>query len=236
METNDLNELIEVFKEYRELLIPLQSGLKSFAETFSGLKLNLEEVSQVFDSDINGKLDKIYSTLYAQAQKSTDLSSRIDVFVKSSDRYTDVVSKISSRLESMESSIAKINELEAKAAEQIKKLDAVLEEKKINYNVKDLQKSLESYNFNVEKVSQFINEDVALKLKENNDVIVQLKADNNNLKALVESQTNDIKSLVEYFRITSDTIKNTVTAEGVNEEYIFAILDKWALSRKVKIK
>lgn len=236
MGEKELSELVNIFKEYRDLLLPIQKSLNDFAESFGGLKTNLEGMNQLFEGDINGKLDKIYSTLYAQSQKSIDLSSRIDVFVKNSDKHLDTISKLTTKLENVEQSLVKINELEAIAEGQIKKLDDIIEEKKINYNVKDLQRSLESYNINVQKVSDFINKDVAEKLKENNDKILQVKNENAEIKALIENQSKDLIALIEYFKVTGEYIKTTVEQEGVNEEYLFEILDKWAASRKIKIK
>ena len=236
MGEKELNELVSIFKEYRDLLLPIQKSLNDFAESFGGLKNNLEGMNQLFEGDINGKLDKIYNTLYSQSQKSTDLSSRIDVFVKNSDKHLDTITKLTAKLESVEQSLLKINELEAIAEGQIKKLDDIIEEKKINYNVKDLQRSLESYNINVQKVSYFINKDFAEKLKENNDKILQVKNENVEIKALIENQSKDLNTMIEYFKVTGEYIKIAVEQEGVNEEYLFEILDKWAVSRKIKIK
>lgn len=236
MENKEIKELVEVFKGYRDLLLPIQSGLNNFVESFDGLKINLEKMDQLFDGDINGKLDKIYNTLYTQAQKSTDLSSRIDSFTKGSDKYSDNISKLSYKLENINQTLVKIEELESKAEEQIKKLDEIIQEKKINYNIKDLQKSLENYNVNVQKVSEFINKDVAEKLKENNEKILQIKNENNDIKRLIENQAKDIGALIEYFKTTSELLKHGVMKEDVNEEYLFEILDKWAISRKIKKK
>lgn len=236
METKELEDLVIAFKEYRDLLIPIQSGLKNFTDSFDGLKLNLENMNNLFEGDINGKLDKLYTTLYSQSQKATDLSTRINTFIMNTDKYTETINKLTNKFSQIELTLTKINEIEAKAESQIKILDNVLQEKKINYNIKDLQKSLESYNNNVQKVSEFINVDVAEKLKENSDKIQQIKNDNNNIKELIENQTKDISTLIEYYKSTTDLIKTSVSKEGVNEEYLFEILDKWAISRKVKVK
>ncbi|MBQ7307087.1 MAG: hypothetical protein IJW82_00995 [Clostridia bacterium] len=236
MGEKELNELVSIFKGYRDLLLPIQKSLNDFVESFGGLKTNLEGMNQLFEGDINGKLDKIYTTLYSQSQKSTDLSSRIDVFVKNTDKHLETITKLSTKLESIEQSLNRINELEAVAEGQIKKLDDIIQEKKINYNVKDLQRSLESYNINVQKVSDFINKDVAEKLKENNEKILQLKNENTEIKALIENQSKDIVTMIEYFKATGEYIKTAVEEEGINEEYLFEILDKWAVSRKIKIK
>ena len=236
MGEKELNELVSIFKGYRDLLLPIQKSLNDFVESFGGLKTNLEGMNQLFEGDINGKLDKIYTTLYSQSQKSTDLSSRIDVFVKNTDKHLETITKLSTKLESIEQSLNRINELEAVAEGQIKKLDDIIQEKKINYNVKDLQRSLESYNINVQKVSDFINKDVAEKLKENNEQMLQLKNENTEIKALIENQSKDIVTMIEYFKATGEYIKTPVEEEGINEEYLFEILDKWAVSRKIKIK
>ena len=234
METKDLKDLVDVFKDYRDLLLPVQSGLADFIDSYDGLKINLEKVNELFDGDINGKLDKIYSTLYLQSQKSTDLSSRIDLFLKNTSKYADGISHITVEMENVQESLEKIKELESKAEEQIKKLDSIIQDKKINYNLKDLQKLLENYNSNVQKVSDFINKDVADQLKSNNEKIQEIKNENIEIKNMLENQSKDIETLIGYFKTTSELLKNSVIKEDVNEEYIFTILDKWALNRKVK--
>ena len=49
-------------------------------------------------------------------------------------------------------------------------------------------------------------------------------------------QAKTMQSLLESNRATNEFIKNSVQNDAVNEEYIFAVLDKWAVARKVKIK
>ena len=50
------------------------------------------------------------------------------------------------------------------------------------------------------------------------------------------SQNENITDLVNSYKSTNELLTNIVMSEGVNEEYIFEILDKWAKERKVKIK
>lgn len=236
MEINEIKELTNTFKEYRDLIIPIQTSLYDFVSSFSKIKEDLEKMDNLFEGDINGKLDTIYSTLSTQAKKSTDLSSKVSEFISKTDKYMSDINKITSLFEQVDKKLTQIDELEQKAEEQIKKLDTIIEEKKINYNVKDLQKSLENYNVNVQKISDFINKDVADKIKDNNERLNLIKKENEDLKNLVQTQSTDINKLLETFSQTNELLKKSVIEEKVNEEYIFDILDKWSVSRKVKIK
>ena len=118
----------------------------------------------------------------------------------------------------------------------MKKLDTLIEEKKINYNVKDLERSLDVYNNNVQKVSDFINKDVAQALNESGRKIDAIKKESDDLTKKIATQTESVEKLCETFKSTNTLLKNMVEKEDVNEEYIFAILDKWANERGVKIK
>ena len=236
MEMNDVQSLIEVFKGYRELLTPIQSSLQELADTYSSMEDSLNKLGATFNGDTKNRLNEIYSTLENQTKKSIDLAASVDQFLRNSSKYSNDISRMSSRFEDVEKSINQINEIEREAKSQISKLEGLIEEKKINYNVKDLQRSLEQYNTNVQKISEFINKDVASVLSENSKKIEELKKDNEILVSQIEKEHGSIEELVKTYSTTKQFLVNAVEKEDVNEEYIFAILDKWANTRGVKIK
>ena len=236
MEMNDVQSLIEVFKGYRDLLTPIQSSLQELADTYSSMEDSLNKLGATFNGDTKNRLNEIYSTLENQTKKSIDLAASVDQFLRNSSKYSNDISRMSSRFEDVEKSINQINEIEKEAKSQISKLEGLIEEKKINYNVKDLQRSLEQYNTNVQKISEFINKDVASVLSENSKKIEELKKDNEILVSQIEKEHGSIEELVKTYSTTKQFLVNAVEKEDVNEEYIFAILDKWANTRGVKIK
>ena len=126
-----------------------------------------------------------------------------------------------------------VNELETKAEEQIGKLDAILEEKKRSYNVRELQKTLDNYNANVQKVSEFINKDVAESLANNYQKLDGIRNGNETLTKLIETENAKVDTLLATYKSTNELLKRVVEEEDLNEDYIFDILDKWAKTRKV---
>ena len=136
----------------------------------------------------------------------------------------------------MEAKIKELNAIEQKAQEQMKKLDTLIEEKKINYNVKDLERALDIYNNNVQRVSDFINKDVAQSLNETSRKIDAIKKDSESFSKQIEKEHESVDELVKTYSSTNALLKTMVEKEDVNEEYIFSTLDKWANERGVKIK
>ncbi len=236
MENNEVQSLISAFKGYRDLLTPIQTSLHELADTYGEMESDLGKLSESFNGDAKAKLIQIYDNLAAQSKKSTDLASAIDEFLKSSSKYINDVSKISQLSEEFSQKIASLNEIENKAQEQMQKLDTLIEEKKINYNVKDLERALDVYNNNVQKVSDFINKDVAQSLNETSRKVDAIKKDSDSLSKEIKQEHESIEDLIKTYSETNSLLKNVVEKEDVNEEYIFAILDKWANERGVKTK
>ena len=106
----------------------------------------------------------------------------------------------------------------------------------INYNLKDLEKRLESYDRNIEKVSEFINKDVARVLQENGKKIDDIRKDNEVLSNTLSAQEKTVETLIATFRETNSLLRDSVEKSDVNEAYLFEVLDKWATSRKIKFK
>jgi chromosome segregation ATPase len=233
MENNDVKALIEAFRAYRDLLFPLQEGLHDFAQTYDSLRSDIDKLNASFGGDLQGNLDKIYKNLSRQAENAADLSSRIDQFVKVTNKYTADFSKLLSTLEKIEERLNAVNELESKAEEQIGKLDAILEEKKRSYNIRELQKTLDTYNANVQKVSEFINKDVAESLSQNYKKLEDIRNGNETLSRLIEGENGKIEAMLETCKSTGELLRRAVEKEDLNEDYIFDILDKWAERRKV---
>jgi DNA repair exonuclease SbcCD ATPase subunit len=232
----EITELIKRFTEYRNILTPLQENLHSVADSYEAMKKDVEKIDRNFGDETRQQLDKIYGTISAQAKQGAELSTRIDRFLSAADSYTDSVKKLTDSFSVIEQRLATVDEIEKTAEEQIARLNEIIDEKKINYNTKDLQKSLENYNKNVEKISDFINKDVARVLQENGKKIDEVKQDNDNISALLAAQNKSVETLVSAYRETGGLLRTVVGKEDVNEQYIFDILDKWAQSRRVKIK
>lgn len=233
MDNNDAKVLIESFRAYRELLGPVQESLHDFAETYNSLKSDIGKLNTAFEGDIQGNLEKIYKNLSKQADTASDLSSRLDQFVKTTSKYTADFSRLLVLLEKVEERMSAVNTLEAQAEEQIGKLDAILEEKKKSYNVRELQRTLDNYNANVQKVSEFINKDVAESLGQNYKKLDDIKSGNETLAKLIEDENGKVDALLATYRSTNELLKLAVEKEDLNESYIYDVLDKWAEQRKV---
>lgn len=232
---DELKSLIESFKGYRDLLVPVQAALRDFADTYDAMRNDISRLDAAFNEDVRMKLDGIYKTLSEQAQHSTDLSSRIDEFVKGTVRYTEDVGRIAGLLSKTEERLASVKELEDRAAEQIDKLDKVIEENKVN-NVRDLQRTIESYTSNVQRVGDFINKDVAEALSASGKKLEAIKSDSEKVWKKLGEGSADLEKLAVSFAGVNAFIKKVAESGDVNEAYLFDAFDKWAAARKVKIK
>ncbi|MDR2634505.1 MAG: hypothetical protein LBC13_00835 [Clostridiales bacterium] len=236
MDNNEVKSLIEAFKAYRELLTPIQSNLNDFIDTYDSMKDNIDKLNQAFGGDIKSRLETIYKTLSGQAEKAADLSSRIDQFTKLTNKYTAEVTQLVTVFSRVEERIASVNELERKAEGQISRLDSIIDEKNKSYNIKDLQRTLDSYNGNVQKVSEFINRDVADSLNRSQKKLENIKDGVDDIMRKQRDENISVEKLLETYLTTSETLKKIAEKEDVNEEYLFEVLDKWAENRNVRIK
>lgn len=232
----DIQNLINSFVEYRNLLSPIEQNLRNFAETYENMQSDIKALNNSFDGNIQKKLDGIYNDMFKQFEKSKDLASQIESFRQKTDKFSNQMENLISAFEKIESRISKIDEIEEKATNQIEKLDAIVEQKKKVYNLKDLEKNLESYNTNVQRINDYINNDIGNVLKQNNEKISIIKDKNESVyQTLVEEKSN-IEELIERYNQSNLLLKNIVEKQDVNEQYIFDILDKWAKDRGVKTK
>ena len=236
MESNQIKELISSFKEYRDLLTPIEQNLKSFSMSFDSIKDDIQNLNSGFDGSLQAKLDKIYKELSMQAEKAKTLTHEVDKFMLTTNKYISGVDNLITLLIKIEDKIKTVDYVESKAEAQIEKLNTIIDEKRKNYDIKQLEKNLETYNMGVEKVSDYINKDVAETLKTSSQKISSIQDKNNSIFETILEEKESIDKLVESFTSSSKLLKKIVEANDVNEQYIFEILDKWAEDRKVKTK
>ena len=232
----DVKSLIESFREYRDLLTPITESLRDFADTYDGLKGDIERLSAAFEGDVTGNLDRIYKTLSSEAAKAQNLSHEIDAFLARSEKYESEVEKLTSTLGKLEGTLDSLSRLEQEAETQIGKLESTLDERRKNYNLKELERTVASYQAGVTRVSEFINRDVASSLQENQDKLNSIKDGFEEIREEIRGGNRSVDELVSSFAATSDLLKKVTEGERVNEEYIYDILDKWAADRGVKRK
>ncbi|MBR2349625.1 MAG: hypothetical protein IKA77_03290 [Clostridia bacterium] len=236
MDNNDVKVLIETFKSYRDLLTPIQSNLNDFVATYTDVQSDIDRLNQAFSGDVRGNLDKIYRTLSGQAEKAQDLGQQIDRFMKMSSKYTADITRLLDTVEKVATTLDGISSLEGKAEEQLGKLEKILDEKRKNYNVKELQRTLENYDENVKKMNDFINKDVAEKVADSNQKLNSIKSGSEAMLSRISQEKSSIEELTSTYRETNRLLKSLIEKEDVNEAYLYDILDNWADSRKIKRK
>lgn len=237
MERNDeIIALTESFKAYRDLLLPLKESLFSFAENYESVKGNIVKLNNAFDGDIQGKLQTIMNNLQSQAQKANDLATRIDQFVSITNKYITETDKVFAMFADIEKNLRGVNDLEKRAESTLEKIDAIAEEKKKSYNLTQLQRSLESYNTNLQSVSEFVNKDVAKAMADNTKKLDAIKNGTESIEKSILDEGKTISELAKTYAETNTFLKTLVEKNDVNEEYLFDVLDRWAESRKVKTK
>ena len=229
----DVKSLIEAFREYRDLLTPITANLREFADTYDGMKGDIERLNAAFEGDVTGNLDRIYKTLSSEATKAQSLSKEIDAFLLKSKKYEEDAERLTSTLGKLESTLSALSRLEGEAETQIGKLESTLEERRKNYNLKELERTVANYQAGVAKISEFINRDVASSMQENNDKLNAIKDRVEEIRSDLKEGNQGVEELVESFRSTSELLRRVTENEKVNEEYIYDILDKWAAERGI---
>ena len=232
----DVKTLIETFREYRDLLTPITENLRDFADTYDGMKGDIERLSAAFEGDVTGNLDRIYKTLSAEAAKAQSLSHEIDSFLSRSERYEGELKKLSATLGKLDDTLDSLSKLETEAETQIGKLESTLEERRKNYNLKELERTVANYQAGVTKVSEYINHDVVASLQDNNDKLNSIRDGMEELRVGLREGNQGMETLVESFASTSELLRKVTEGEKVNEAYIYDILDRWAADRGVKRK
>ena len=236
MSDNSIKDLIESFIEYRNLIAPLQESLHTVSKTYEEIREDLDNLSRSFSPSSANQLEKVHATLSAQAKSGQELTRKIDEYAQAGEKYAQAVKDMSSRFSLLVQRIDSLQEIERSARSQIERIETLIEEKKSSYNLKELQKSLDGYNTNVQRISDFINKDIASVLTENAEKIEVIRRENEELSKAVAMQSKDIATLTATFAETTALLKKVVEGSTVNEQYLFDALDKWAVERKVKIK
>ena len=236
MDEKSIKELIDSFIAYRNLIAPLQESLHSVSKTYEEIRSDLDNLTKNFSGSAANQLERVHTTLSAQAKSGQELGRRIEEYATSGEKYAQAVKDMSSRFSDVVDRIDSLSEIEKNAQKQLARIDTLISEKSSSYNLKGLQKSLDDYNVNVEKISDFINKDIATVLKQNADKIEAIRKENEELSKTVAEQGKNIATLIAEFTNTSALLKKLVEGGSVNEEYLFDAFDKWAEDRKVKIK
>lgn len=236
MENTNIQELINAFLGYRDMLAPVLDNLSQFVSTYEGLRQDISTLNQSFEGDVAGKLERIYQDLSKQAARSADLSQQIDRFVTMGAKYVEEVGKLAAAMDRMQAGLDKVGDLEKRVDEQLDKLGATLDEKQNNYNVKDLQRSLDNYNANVQKVSDFVNKDVAKGLADSTSRLDGIRSQSDNIVRELSKQGQDVEALLNEYRANNALLKKLVEQKDVDEAYLFDMLDRWATERGVKTK
>jgi len=236
VENIEVKKLIETFKEYRDLITPIEQNLREFSLSFTSIQSDIKNLNESFDGGTKNKLDKIYKELASQADKAKTLSSQVDNFLNTTNRYVYAVDNLVGICERIEEKLCHINNIEKQAETQIEKLEIIIEEKKKSYDLKQLERNLENYNVGVQKVSEYINQDVAENLKASSSQILQIKNKNESILSAILDEKDSINKLVENYDESNKLLKKIIESNDVNEAYIFEIIDRWADDRKVRTK
>ena len=233
---NDIKQLIDSFSAYRNVLAPLQESLHSLAETYGAIREDLDNLTKNLSGNAGSQLEKIHLTLSQQAKSGQELAKRIDEYADSGEKYSRAVDDMTRRFGEIAEKLDAIDKIEKTAESIMGRLEELVEEKRASYNVKDLQRSLDTYNKNVERISEFINKDIASVLQQNADKIESIRRENETLAVVVGEQGKAVTELTAMFAETSVLLRKAVENGSVNEAYLFDAFDKWAADRKVKIR
>lgn len=231
-----IQELIEAFVEYRNLFTLVEENLSQFSETYNQMRDEVQKLNRSFDSNAQEKLDAVVKELSKQFERSKSLTTQFDNFKQKTDGFVSQMERLTTALSKIGDKIEKIDQIEEKATSQIEKLNDIIEKKNKVYDVKQLEKNLENYNVSVQKVSDYINKDIAVALSDNNEKIESIKDKNESVYEVLLQEKSGIDKLIEAYSESNLLLKNLIEKQDVNEQYIFDILDKWAKDRKVKTK
>ena len=90
----DIKMLIATFKEYRDLIGPIEENLREFSSSFESVKADISNLNNSFDGNLQNKLDQIYKELSSQADKAKTLASQVDTFLSTTSRYIYAVDNL----------------------------------------------------------------------------------------------------------------------------------------------
>lgn len=233
---NETKQLIESFKEYRDLLTPIQRNLSEFVGTYDTMRQSVDGLSAAFGGDLKAALDTLLGKMSKEAQKAADLGSQIDRLTGAADKYAQGVDALVRQFAKIEQRLTALNDLDQRAAAQVSRLDAVLEEKSKSYNLKELQGALDSYSRDIKKVGDFLNKDVAETLMGSRGRLDEIKGGLDAMVATKRGEGETLEKLLSAYSASGEFLKKIVEGQDVNEAYLFEVLDRWAAARKVKTK
>lgn len=229
---SELKNLVEVFKEYTDLLMPIQKNLNDFSLSFNAVKEDVEKLNETFDGNVKKDIEKLSNDINKQLNSANAISQKIETFMALTEKYNDAMNKLINTFEKTQTKLVHMQEIEQKADEQLSKLDNLLDEKNKTYNVKDLKVSLDNYNSNVQKVADFINKDVAESINKNNEKIKEIKDNSELINKKLNEENSSIQALINEYKENNALLKQIIEKNDINEQYIFDILDKWSKSKK----
>jgi chromosome segregation ATPase len=236
MDNREMKELVDSFKAYRDLLVPIQKNLNDFVGTYDTMRENVDKLNAAFEGDVKGRLEEIFKQLSDQASKTAALSTRIEELADSANKYAQEMHNLVSVFAKIEERLKAVNVLEKQAESQISRLDNVIDEKTKSYNIKELQHALDRYNNDVGKVSEFINKDVVAVLIGSKNQLDSMKGGIDSIVKKQSDENTTLAQLLESYKATGDFLKKITEKTDVNEAYLFEVLDRWAESRRVKTK
>ena len=140
----DIKMLITTFKEYRDLIGPIEENLREFSSSFESVKADISNLNSSFDGNLQNKLDQIYKELSTQADKAKTLANQVDRFLSATNKYVNGVENVVGLVSQIENKLNAVNELQQKAESQIEKLNVIIEEKRKTYDIRGLEKNLEN--------------------------------------------------------------------------------------------
>ncbi|MDE5548498.1 MAG: hypothetical protein K2J30_05840, partial [Clostridia bacterium] len=86
-----MQELIESFIAYRNLLAPLQDSLHSVSKTYEEIRNDLDNLMKSFSGGAANQLEKVHATINAQAKSGQELGRRIEEYAASGEKYAQAV-------------------------------------------------------------------------------------------------------------------------------------------------
>lgn len=128
MNENSIQELIESFVAYRNMLEPVRQGLSEVSKTYGQICDDLDSLSKSLSGGAWERLEKVHSSLEAQAKNSQTLARKIDEYAASGERYAKAVDEMSALFANLSNRIASLEETENGARRQIERIDALIEE------------------------------------------------------------------------------------------------------------
>lgn len=236
MDNKELKELIESFKGYRDLIGPIQKNLNEFLDTYQNMQSNIDSLNASFGSDLKTKLEDLFKQMTAQASKANDLASKVEQLSSSANKYAGEVNAVANKFGEVERRLSAVSELDKRVESQLSKLDSVLEEKSRVYNLKDLEKALNEYNKDIKQVSAFLNTDIAKTLIDSKASVDSIKGGLEEIVRRYKDEDTTLEKLLKSHMASTDFLRKITESSDINEAYLFDVLDRWAESRRVKIK